>query len=93
MTAKEVVVGVDDSPSARAALRWAAQNAGLTGAVLRGIHVVDWPEAHDMYTYPGWPTTSTQTPARLRMPTASPTCGFSRKYTATPPRRKDPAGG
>jgi nucleotide-binding universal stress UspA family protein len=41
MTAKEIVVRVDDSLAARAALRWTAEYRGSTGAVLRGIHVVD----------------------------------------------------
>jgi nucleotide-binding universal stress UspA family protein len=52
MTAKEILVGVDDSPSARAAIRWAAEYARSTGAVLRAIHVVAWPPAHEMYAYP-----------------------------------------
>jgi nucleotide-binding universal stress UspA family protein len=52
MTAKEIIVGVDDSPSARAAIRWAAAYARSTGAVLRAIHVVAWPATHEMYAYP-----------------------------------------
>ena len=84
MTAKEVVVGVDDSPSARAALRWAAEYARSTGAVLRGIHVVDWPEAHDMYTYPVvadyiYPDTSQVEDAYRQ-----PNIGFSRRYIRSP---------
>jgi nucleotide-binding universal stress UspA family protein len=51
MTTNEIVVGIDDSPSARAALRWAAEYARAMGAALRAIHVVDWPEGHDLYTY------------------------------------------
>jgi nucleotide-binding universal stress UspA family protein len=52
MTAKEIVVGIDDSPSGRAAMRWAAAYARSKGAALRAIHVVAFPEAHDMYAYP-----------------------------------------
>jgi nucleotide-binding universal stress UspA family protein len=43
MNDAEVVVGLDDSPSARAALRWAAEQARVTGARLRAVGVVDWP--------------------------------------------------
>jgi nucleotide-binding universal stress UspA family protein len=52
MTAKEIVVGIDDSPSGRAAMRWAAAHARSNGAALRAIHVVAFPQAHDMYAYP-----------------------------------------
>lgn len=43
MKRNEIVVGLDDSAPARAALRWAAEQARLTGSVLRAIHVLDWP--------------------------------------------------
>jgi nucleotide-binding universal stress UspA family protein len=39
----EIVVGLDDSPSAKAALHWAADQAKTLGAVLRAVHVLDWP--------------------------------------------------
>jgi nucleotide-binding universal stress UspA family protein len=39
----EIVVGLDDSPSSKAALNWAAEHAKSVGAVLRAIHVLDWP--------------------------------------------------
>jgi Universal stress protein family len=52
MTADEIIVGIDDSPSARAALHWAAAYARSTGAALPAIQVVDWPEAQDMCVYP-----------------------------------------
>ncbi|MDN5760997.1 MAG: universal stress protein [Microlunatus sp.] len=42
MARAEVVVGLDNSMSARAALRWAARQARLTGAVLRAVTIVDW---------------------------------------------------
>jgi nucleotide-binding universal stress UspA family protein len=45
----EVLVGLDASVSARAALHWAASYARSTGAGLRAIHVLEWPEVHDMY--------------------------------------------
>jgi nucleotide-binding universal stress UspA family protein len=38
-----IVVGLDDTPTARAALRWAARQARLTGATVRAVHVIDWP--------------------------------------------------
>lgn len=43
MERKEIVLGLDDSPAARAALQWAAEQASLTGAPLRAVHVLDWP--------------------------------------------------
>jgi Universal stress protein family len=52
MTAKEIVVGVDDSLSARAAIRWAAEYARSTGTVLRAIPVVVLAPAHELYAYP-----------------------------------------
>ena len=39
----EIVVGLDDSPSSKAALDWAAEQARRVGAVLRAVHVLDWP--------------------------------------------------
>ncbi|HKN43988.1 MAG TPA: universal stress protein, partial [Propionibacteriaceae bacterium] len=39
----EIVVGLDDSPSSKAALDWAAVQARSVGAVLRAVHVLDWP--------------------------------------------------
>lgn len=43
MERNEIVLGLDDSPAARAALQWAAGQATLTGAPLRAVHVLDWP--------------------------------------------------
>jgi hypothetical protein len=40
MTADEIIVGIDDSLSARAAICWAAVYAQSTGAALPAIHVV-----------------------------------------------------
>jgi nucleotide-binding universal stress UspA family protein len=40
---QRIVVGLDDTPTARAALRWAARQARLTGATIRAVHVIDWP--------------------------------------------------
>ncbi len=36
----EIVVGLDLSPSARAAIRWAAEQARATGQALRAVHVI-----------------------------------------------------
>jgi nucleotide-binding universal stress UspA family protein len=43
VTGKEIVVGLDGSELARAALRWAAYQARLSGATLRALYVSDWP--------------------------------------------------
>lgn len=48
----DIVVGIDGSPSAQAALTWAASHARASGARLRAIHVLGWQEAHDLYTTP-----------------------------------------
>jgi nucleotide-binding universal stress UspA family protein len=39
----EIVVGLDNSPSGKAALEWAAGQAKSGGAVLRAVHALDWP--------------------------------------------------
>ena len=39
----EIVVGLDDSPSGKAGLQWAAQQAKSTGAVLRAVHALGRP--------------------------------------------------
>jgi nucleotide-binding universal stress UspA family protein len=39
----EIVVGSDDSPSGKAALQWAAQQAKITGAALRAVHGLGGP--------------------------------------------------
>lgn len=43
MSRNEIIVGLDDSPSSRAALQWAAQQALQAGTLLRAIHVLDLP--------------------------------------------------
>jgi nucleotide-binding universal stress UspA family protein len=43
MSRNEIIVGLDDSPSARAALQWAAQHALQDDTVLRAINVLDLP--------------------------------------------------
>jgi nucleotide-binding universal stress UspA family protein len=42
MPPNENIVGLDDSPSGEAALRWAAQHALTAGSQLRAIHILDW---------------------------------------------------
>ena len=49
MSMSRIVVGLDDTPTARAALRWAAEQARLTGATVRAVHVIDWPIGIEAY--------------------------------------------
>lgn len=51
MEPTEIVVGIDDSPSAAAALSWAADFARASGLNLRAVHVLDWPVARELYAY------------------------------------------
>jgi nucleotide-binding universal stress UspA family protein len=44
----EIVVGLDFSPSARAALGWAAEHARATAQPLRAVHAVDVSPAYNM---------------------------------------------
>jgi len=46
-----IMVGVDDSPQARAALHWAADMARSTGSRLVGLHVLEWPPANELFAY------------------------------------------
>jgi nucleotide-binding universal stress UspA family protein len=48
----DIVVGLDDSPSAWAAVTWAASYARSTGARLRAVHVLERPEAWEAYASP-----------------------------------------
>ena len=43
MTKDEIVVGLDDSDPSLAALKWAADQARLSGSTLRAVYVSDWP--------------------------------------------------
>jgi nucleotide-binding universal stress UspA family protein len=38
----EIVVGLDETASSGAALRWAANQARITGSTIRAVHVLDW---------------------------------------------------
>ena len=44
----EIVVGLDLSPSARAALDWAAEQARATGRTLRAVHVINASATYSM---------------------------------------------
>jgi nucleotide-binding universal stress UspA family protein len=46
-----IVVGVDDSPESRAAIRWAAEHARATGCRLQAVHVLAWPPATEQFAY------------------------------------------
>jgi nucleotide-binding universal stress UspA family protein len=44
-----IVVGIDGSPESRAALRWAADEAGLREALLHVVYAYGAPEQHNPY--------------------------------------------
>jgi nucleotide-binding universal stress UspA family protein len=48
----EIVVGLDESPSSKAALNWAAEQARSVGAVLRAVHALDWPSGLSAAGFP-----------------------------------------
>jgi nucleotide-binding universal stress UspA family protein len=48
MSMTEIVVGLDLSPSARAALDWAAGQARATGQTLRAVHVISASSTYSM---------------------------------------------
>jgi nucleotide-binding universal stress UspA family protein len=97
MTAKEIVVGIDDSAPGRAAMQWAAAYARSKGSALRAIHVVSLPEAHDMYAYPVvadyvYPDPS-QLEDRYRLPSIRVSKKCSRNLTGPCSSRRDMPGG
>lgn len=51
MAQDTIMVGVDDSPQARAALHWAADMARSTGSRLVGLHVLEWPPGEELFAY------------------------------------------
>ena len=60
MAGREIILGLEDSPASLAALRWTARYAHATGAVLRAVHVLDWPI--------GLTTSATESGTRLQVP-------------------------
>ena len=70
----EIVVGLDDSPSARAALSWAADYARAVGARLRALHVfseqmaaMGWTPGVPGMVYLGERPSTAETTARMRV--------------------------
>ena len=71
---QEIVVGVDDSRSARAALSWAADYARAVGLRLRAVHVfseersaMGWPPGVPGLAYVGGRPNTSETTARMRL--------------------------
>ena len=70
----EIVVGLDDSPSARAALNWAADYARAAGLQLRAVHVISdrtsamgWTPGVPGMAYLGQPSNTEEVSARMRV--------------------------
>ncbi len=47
MNEREILVGLNEGPSSRAALRWAAGLARRTGGTVRAVHALSWPFGPD----------------------------------------------
>lgn len=45
----QIVVGLNETPSGRAALHWAAHQASATGSQLRAVHVLEWPRGRSSF--------------------------------------------
>jgi nucleotide-binding universal stress UspA family protein len=52
VVSKKIIVGIDGSASAVAALSWATERARADGATLCALHVVERPESHELYAMP-----------------------------------------
>lgn len=53
MTRPAIIVGLDDSPSALSALRWAAREALRIGGNLWAVHALSWPFGAELPGRPG----------------------------------------
>ncbi|HYP43866.1 MAG TPA: universal stress protein [Propionibacteriaceae bacterium] len=65
MTSSDIVVGLDDSQAARAALEWAAEQARTTGGPLRVVHVIDPPLLTDSGATPGLDSSLSVDPGKV----------------------------
>ena len=79
----EIVVGLDLSPSARAAIRWAAEQARATGQALRAVPVIHIAPAYNMALGMGAGAMSIE-PSRSTPPTAKRSGPYSTLCSQTP---------
>lgn len=84
MAEGDIVVGLYDSTSSRAALRWAARHANATVAPLRAVHVLEWPIGLSAASEAG-PSTKLHLPDRLV--DSAYRRGMSRVFNDTTQRR------
>jgi nucleotide-binding universal stress UspA family protein len=80
----QIVVGLDDSPSSKAGLQWAAEQAKSTGAVLRAVHALGRAYA---YAAPDIPLTVERTELTPDEPPDARRNAITRMFEAVSPHR------
>jgi nucleotide-binding universal stress UspA family protein len=80
----QIVVGLDDSPSSKAGLQWAAEQAKSTGAVLRAVHALGRPYG---FAAPDIPLTVEPTELTPEEPPDTRRNAITRMFEAVSPHR------
>jgi nucleotide-binding universal stress UspA family protein len=80
----QIVVGLDDSPSGKAGLQWAAEQARSVGAVLRAVHALGRQYG---FAAPDIPLTIERTELTPEEPLDAPRNAITRMFEAVSPHR------
>jgi nucleotide-binding universal stress UspA family protein len=80
----QIVVGLDDSPSGKAGLQWAAEQARSVGAVLRAVHALGRQYG---FAAPDIPLTIEPTELTPEEPLDAPRNAITRMFEAVSPHR------
>ena len=80
----QIVVGLDDSPSSKAGLQWAAEQARSVGAVLRAVHALGRPYG---FAAPDIPLTVEPTELTPEEPPDARRNAITRMFEAVSPHR------